>query len=98
MFSYLFRKMFGTSNDRYLKTLRPMVRKVNELEPQMQALSDEDFPARIVAWREEVQAGKHLSDILPEVFALVREASRRVLNMRHFDVQLVGGAVLPLVK
>ena len=94
MFSYLFRKMFGTSNDRYLKTLRPMVRKVNELEPQMQALSDEDFPARIVAWREEVQAGKHLSDILPEVFALVREASRRVLNMRHFDVQLVGGAVL----
>ncbi len=94
MFAFMFKKVFGSSNDRYIKTLRPLVQKVNDLEPAMQALSDEDFPARIEQWRKEVQAGKSLDSLTPEVFALVREASNRVLEMRHFDVQIIGGAVL----
>ena len=94
MFAFLFKKVFGSSNDRYIKTLRPLVQKVNDLEPAMQALPDAEFPLLIEQWRKEVQAGKHLDALMPEVFALVREASNRVLQMRHFDVQIIGGAVL----
>ncbi len=94
MIGYLTKKIFGSRNDRYLKSLRPLVEQVNSFEPAMQALSDADFPARMAAWREEVAGGRSLDSLLPEVFALTREASRRVLNMRHFDVQLMGGVVL----
>ncbi len=95
MFGYIFRKIFGTSNDRYLRRLRPLVARINALEPEMEQLADEDFAARMQQYREEVQAGKRtLDDLLPHVFALVREASRRVLGMRHYDVQLIGGIVL----
>ncbi|MBD5417143.1 MAG: preprotein translocase subunit SecA [Desulfovibrio sp.] len=95
MVGFLFRKIFGSKNERYLKRLRPLVGKINALEPEMQALADEDFAARIAQYKLEVQEnGKSLDELLPEVFALVREASRRVLGMRHYDVQLVGGIVL----
>ncbi|MBQ4132365.1 MAG: preprotein translocase subunit SecA [Desulfovibrionaceae bacterium] len=94
MFSFLIKKIFGSANDRYLKTLRPLVQKTNALEPQIKAMTDEDFPVRIAALKEEVAGGRTLDELMPEVFALVREASVRTLNMRHFDVQLIGGAVL----
>ncbi len=94
MLGYLTKKIFGSRNDRYLKSLLPEVARINTLEPAMQALSDADFPARMAAWREEVAGGRDLDSLLPEAFALTREASRRVLNMRHFDVQLMGGMVL----
>lgn len=94
MFGYIFKKIFGSKNDRYIKRLRPMVAKVQALEPEMEALSDDDFPIRIQQYAEEAQNGRDLKDLMPEVFALVREAGKRVLNMRHFDVQLIGGAVL----
>ncbi|MGL1860967.1 MAG: preprotein translocase subunit SecA [Pseudodesulfovibrio sp.] len=89
--------LFGSKNDRYLKTLTPMVEQVNALEPEMEALNDADFPVKIAGWKEQVAAGeKTLDDLLPECFALVREAGKRVFepSMRHFDVQLIGGYVL----
>ena len=95
MFGFIFKKIFGSKNDRYLRRLRPIVARINALEPQMQELADEDFAQRMAAYRQQVQAGERtLDDLLPEVFALVREASRRVMGMRHYDVQLVGGIVL----
>ncbi|GAB7082217.1 preprotein translocase subunit SecA [Megalodesulfovibrio paquesii] len=94
MFGSLVAKLIGSKNDRFLKSLRPLVQRINGLEPDMQALSDDDMRARIVSWKEEVANGRPLNEILPDVFALVREAGRRVLDMRHFDVQLVGGMVL----
>ena len=95
MFGYLMGKIFGTRNQRYLKSLRPLLRKINALEPEMQALSDEELAPRLAEYRRQVQEeGRSLDDLLPEVFALVREASRRILGMRHYDVQLIGGIVL----
>ena len=95
MFGSIFKKIFGSKNDRYLRRLRPIVARINALEPQMQELADEDFAQRMAEYRQQVQAGERtLDDLLPEVFALVREASRRVMGMRHYDVQLVGGIVL----
>ncbi|WP_418734851.1 preprotein translocase subunit SecA [Desulfovibrio sp.] len=95
MFGFIFKKIFGSKNDRYLRRLRPIVARINALEPQMQELADEDFAQRMAEYRQQVQAGERtLDDLLPEVFALVREASRRVMGMRHYDVQLVGGIVL----
>jgi len=94
MFGYLTKKIFGSRNDRYLKTLLPSVGQINALEKEMQALSDADFPARMAAYREEVAGGRDLESLLPEVFALTREASWRSLGMRHFDVQLMGGMIL----
>ena len=94
-FGFIFKKIFGSKNDRYLRRLRPIVARINALEPQMQELADEDFAQRMAEYRQQVQAGERtLDDLLPEVFALVREASRRVMGMRHYDVQLVGGIVL----
>ena len=95
MFGFIFKKIFGSKNDRYLRRLRPIVARINALEPQMQELADEDFAQRMAEYRQQVQAGERtLDDLLPEVFALVHEASRRVMGMRHYDVQLVGGIVL----
>ena len=89
--------LFGSKNDRYLKKLKPIIAKINALEPEMQGLADDDFPVKIAAWRGMVETGeKTLDDLLPECFALVREAGKRAFDppMRHFDVQLVGGMVL----
>ena len=94
MFNYIVKKVIGTKNDRELKRLRPAVVRVNEFEARMRDLKDEEFPQRTAQWRQEVAKGRALDDLLPEAFALVREAGRRVLGQRHFDVQLIGGAIL----
>ena len=95
MIGFLVRKIFGSKNDRFLKKLRPLVAKINALEPEMQALADEELPQRLAVYMEQVQNGeKDLDAVLPEVFALVREASTRVLGMRHYDVQLLGAMAL----
>ncbi|GAA4402156.1 preprotein translocase subunit SecA [Quisquiliibacterium transsilvanicum] len=87
-------KFFGSRNERVLKGFRKPVAAVNALEPSMQALSDEELAGKTVEFRERVANGEALDDLLPEAFAVCREASRRVMGMRHFDVQLVGGMVL----
>jgi len=93
MFSLL-KKIFGSRNDRTIKQLTRQVEQINQLEPQMQALSDEALRAKTDSFRERIQAGTKLDALLPEAFAVVREASVRVFGMRHFDVQLIGGMVL----
>jgi len=87
-------KVVGTQNERELKRLRPIVGEVGALEPAMQALSDEQLRAKTIEFRERLKNGQTIDDLLVEAFAVVREAGRRTLNMRHFDVQLIGGAVL----
>lgn len=94
MFNFIVKKVFGTKNERYLKSIQPLVEKINSLEPQIQKLSDDAMRSRINELRVEAEKGKSLDRMLPEVFALVREAGKRTLNMRHFDVQLIGGIVL----
>ena len=94
MINTLLAKVIGTQNERELKRLRPIVVRVNELESSVRGLDDAALRAKTTAFRERVAAGEPLDDILPEAFAVVREAGRRVLNMRHFDVQLIGGMVL----
>src|SRR5947209_1148962 len=94
MLDTLLAKVVGTQNDRELKRLRPIVAEVNGLEPSMQALSDAQLRDKTAEFRQRVANGETIDDLLPEAFAVVREAGRRVLNMRHFDVQLIGGATL----
>ncbi|HWA81722.1 MAG TPA: preprotein translocase subunit SecA [Acetobacteraceae bacterium] len=94
MFVSLARKVFGTSNDRALRAYRRRVPEINALEPKMSALSDEALAAKTVEFRERLAAEATLDELLPEAFAVVREAARRTLGLRHFDVQLIGGMVL----
>jgi preprotein translocase subunit SecA len=94
MLGTLLAKVIGTQNDRELKRLRPIVEAVNTLEPSFTQLTDEQLRAKTVEFRERLGKGETLNDLMPEAFAAVREAGRRVLNMRHFDVQLIGGSVL----
>ena len=94
MLGLVVKKVIGTKNQRELKKLRPVVARVNELETRMRSLKDEDFPRLTREWKEQVAKGKGLDDLLPEAFAACREAGRRVLGQRHFDVQVIGGAVL----
>src|SRR5499433_4132547 len=94
MIQKLLAKVVGTQNERELKRLRPLVAQINALEPSVQGLSDEALRQKTVEFRGRLGKGETLDDLMPEAFAVVREAGRRVLNMRHFDVQLVGGAVL----
>ncbi|MEP7350472.1 MAG: preprotein translocase subunit SecA [Sphingorhabdus sp.] len=86
--------IFGSSNDRYVKSIMKIVTKINDLEDQISVLSDEDLKAQTDRFRNRLAGGETLDDILPEAFATVREASKRVMGMRHFDVQMVGGIVL----
>ncbi len=94
MLGAIVKSIFGSSNDRYVKSLDKIVQTINALEPQIEALTDEELAGQTDKFREQLAAGKTLNDILPEAFATVREASRRVLGMRHFDVQMIGGIVL----
>src|SRR5262245_66477974 len=87
-------KVIGTQNERELKRLTPLVAKINALEPTVKDLSDADLRGKTTELKQRVERGASLDDVLPEAFAVVREAGRRVLNMRHFDVQLIGGMVL----
>ena len=90
----LLKKIIGSRNDRLIKGFRRKIGAINALEPKMRELADEDFPRQIAEWKEEVANGRSLDDLLPECFALVREAGVRALDMRHYDVQLIGGMVL----
>ena len=94
MFSSVAKKIFGSSNDRRLKTYRAKVAAINALEPEIQKLTDEELKAQTEKFRAELAAGKSLDDLIVPAFATVREAGRRVLGQRHFDVQLIGGMVL----
>ena len=87
-------KVFGSKNERELKQIQPLVEKINALEPEVQVLHDEQLKARTAEFKQRLDRGETLDDLLPEAFATVREASMRTLNMRHFDVQLIGGIVL----
>src|SRR3990167_7303382 len=94
MFTNLFRKVFGSSNDRYIKSLKKTVEEINALEPQMEALSDEALKGKTEEFRARLAQGTPLDYLLVEAFAVVREASKRTLGMRHFDVQMKGGIIL----
>jgi preprotein translocase subunit SecA len=94
MFVKLMTKLFGSRNDRLLKQMRKEVIKINALEPVFEALSDEELKAKTFEFKERVEQGEQLDDLIPEAFAVVREASKRVFGMRHFDVQMIGGMVL----
>jgi len=87
-------KIFGTKNEREIKAMLPVVAAINDLEPATRELSDIDLAAKTIGFKERISQGAPLDDLLVEAFAVVREAGRRVLNMRHFDVQLIGGMVL----
>jgi preprotein translocase subunit SecA len=87
-------KVFGTKHDREIKRIQPIVAAINALEPDLQKLSDQELAAKTIDFKQRVANGATLDDLLVEAFAVCREASRRVLNMRHFDVQLIGGTVL----
>ena len=90
----LFEKIFGSYSEKEVKRVRPIVDKINSLEEEISKLSDKDLVAKTDYFKSELANGKTLDDILPEAYAVVREASKRVLGMRHFDVQLIGGVIL----
>ncbi|EGQ9110980.1 preprotein translocase subunit SecA [Vibrio sp. B513a] len=94
MITKLLTKVIGSRNDRTLRRLRKIVKEINNYEPTFEALSDEELKAKTVEFRERLDKGETLDKLLPEAFATVREASKRVYGMRHFDVQLIGGMVL----
>ncbi len=94
MITKVLTKIIGTKNERELKRLKPIVQRINELESQVQKLSDFELSKKTLEFKEQLEKGATLDEILPEVFAVVRETSRRVLGMRHFDVQIIGGIVL----
>ena len=87
-------KLFKSYSEKEVKRVRPIVEKINSLEPEIEKLTDEELKAKTPYFKEQLEKGKSLDDILPEAFAVVREASKRVLGMRHFDVQLIGGIIL----
>src|SRR5574343_1365887 len=94
MIAGLLKKIFGSRNDRLIRQYTQTVRSVNALEPKIQALSDEELRGKTDEFRQRVANGESLDALLPEAFAVVREAGKRVHGMRHFDMQLVGGMVL----
>ncbi len=94
MINAILTKIIGSQVERELKRIKPLVTRINELEGEIETLSDAGFPARTEEFKKRLEDGESLDDLLPEAFALVREASRRTTGMRHFDVQLIGGAVL----
>ncbi len=94
MFGAMAQKLFGTTNDRIVKAYRKRVGAINALEPELEKLSDDDLKAKTVEFRQRLADGSDLEDLLVEAFAVVREASKRTLGQRHFDVQLIGGSVL----
>ena len=94
MFGAIVKNLFGTANERILKSFQPVVERINDMEKDLEPLSDNDLAARTGLFRERLEKGEPLDDLLPEAFATVREAAKRTLGQRHFDVQLVGGMVL----
>src|SRR3990167_7999272 len=94
MITNLLKKLFGTRNERLIASYQRIVDKINQLEPSLEVLSDDELKAKTNVFKQRLKAGELLDDLLPEAFAVVREASKRTLGLRHFDVQLIGGMVL----
>ena len=94
MFGDLLKKIFGTRNDREIKRIKKLVTMINSLEPEIEKLSDDELKGKTYEFRQRLEKGETLDDVLVEAFAVVREASKRVHGMRHYDVQLIGGIVL----
>ena len=94
MISSLFKRVFGSRNDRLIRQLRKVANKVNELESEFEQLSDDALRAKTLEFKQRLEKDTKLENLIPEAFATVREASKRVLEMRHFDVQLIGGMIL----
>src|SRR5258705_13779221 len=92
--NYVLTKVFGSENERTLKKIIPLAQQISSLEPEVEKLSDEQLRLKTQQFREKLDQGAELDDILPEAFAVVREASKRTTKMRHFDVQMIGGLVL----
>src|SRR6187551_999125 len=88
------KNLFGDKNASYIRSLQPVVEKINTLEESVSVLAPEDFPKKTQALKERFAQGESLDDLLPEAFALVREASKRTLGQRQYDVQLIGGIAL----
>ena len=96
MLSKLSSKLFGSSNDRQIKKYKPVIEQINKLENEFSDLSDEQLKLKTKIFKDRLSKNESLNNILPEAFATVREASKRTLKQRHFDVQLTGGMVLHL--
>jgi preprotein translocase subunit SecA len=94
MFGKLFKSLFGSKNDRELKRMRKLVNKINQFENALCALTDEELRNKTAEFKQRLAAGESLEQLLPEAFAVVREATQRTLSLRHFDVQLIGGITL----
>ena len=94
MLDTLVKKFVGSRNDREIKKIQPLVAKINDLEPRLSSLTDEQLKAKTAEFKQRSENGESLEDLLPDAFAVVRETGKRALNMRHFDVQLIGGVVL----
>src|SRR2546422_9052405 len=94
MLDTLVKRFVGSRNDREIKKIQPLVAKINDLEPRVSSLTDQELQAKTAEFKNRFENGESLEDLLPDAFAVVRETGKRVLNMRHFDVQLVGGVVL----
>jgi len=94
MLDTLVKKFVGSRNDREIKKIQPLVAKINDLEPRLSSLTDEQLKAKTAEFKQRFENGESLEDLLPDAFAVVRETGKRALNMRHFDVQLIGGVVL----
>ncbi len=94
MLKFILSKIFGSQNERYLKSLKPIIEKINSYEPEFEKLTNEQLRQKTEEFKQRLKEGETLDDILPEVFACVREASKRTIKLRHFDVQLIGGIVL----
>ncbi|MGZ3713593.1 MAG: preprotein translocase subunit SecA, partial [Bdellovibrionota bacterium] len=94
MIATIAKKIFGTQNERELKSIHPIVEKINSLEPEMKKLSDDQIRGKTLEFKERIKKGESLDVILPEAFAVCREGSIRALGMRHYDVQLIGGISL----
>lgn len=94
MIDAILAKIFGTKTEREVKAMQPLVAAINAIEPSLERLSDIDLAAKTIEFKEKLAQGAALDDLLAEAFAVGREAGRRTLGMRHFDVQLIGGIVL----
>jgi preprotein translocase subunit SecA len=94
MLGGLAKSIFGSSNDRYVRSLQKIVDRANGFEPTISAMTDDELRQQTVIFRQRLEAGETLDDLLPEAFATVREAAKRTLGQRHYDVQMIGGIVL----
>ena len=94
MIGSLIKKIVGSKNERELKRIQPLVDKINQMEPKISPLSDDQLLAKTSEFKERIKQGESLEEILPEAFAVVRETAKRTLGERHYDVQLIGGIVL----